>query len=186
MASPFIESIYNHLGYVEDLSELHECGVSSTILGGRVPFFSLMFDRLFRDELPSPLFHLIKSGLDDAKYKTFEGKRSLVSLYDDRYYGDFCKMGMRLWFEDEETGDFEKTLDIDLIYTNDLKFNLHKIPMIWDASDYEQMLAKDRVPFKKDKVYIMRVESVACTGEISEEYFEYLVYFPRFYFSSTK
>lgn len=178
MSTPFIQSLYNQLGYAEDLSELHDCGVLSTILGGRVPLFSLMFDRLFRDEIHEKLFHIIKSKLDDAKYRAFQDQLSIISIYDDRYFEDFSKMGMRLWFEDP-SGDFEKTLNIDLVFCTDPKFNVRQIPIIWDEADYEQMIARGKNPFSRDSVYILRVETNAKVDGLEETYFEYLLYFPN-------
>lgn len=177
MAQPYMQSVYETIPFTTDLTVLCEAGAQPTKLGGMFQLFSMVIDTLFRNRIDAEVFTSVKSGISDYRMRYDRRTPSIVNIFDERHFSDFCGLASRMNYKDTESTDFEKTLGVECIFTDDEKFKVEDIPLVSSDEEYQKVL-EGKTPFCKDSIYFIKVDSVASNSGIQEKYIEYLIYTP--------
>lgn len=162
--------------YVEDLHILQKIGVQPGKLGGMRQILSIYFDMLFRKRLDSDKFWAIKAKFDDTRMRLKSDEVSLITIADERYYGDFCGIATKTSYS--ETGYSEKVLDIHCFYTDDDSFDDSKIPSACRLREFERILRGDGVEYKQDKIYCIMSYTEESIKQYKGRFWEYVFYIP--------
>lgn len=175
-----LNQVLSSTPYFCSLRNIERTGVIPCRLGGIYQCLSVLYRQLFKEKLKPEIYDTILSTINDTEMRHSKVTPSLVHVYTEDAYGEFCAMCCNTRYT--ERGYSENTLAVDCLYTNDKRgFDLENLPSPTSVIAFNLIKKQGTPVFDKSSIYFIKIRTQEILAGRKSIYYDYVFFIPKVY-----